>query len=68
MPCGREVEGPSQAAPPRLSARPGVGYTEGVVGPVWYVRHEGGRPMAIEWALEHPIPGGVYQRIKVAAG
>ncbi|MCB9690251.1 MAG: DUF3427 domain-containing protein [Alphaproteobacteria bacterium] len=39
-----------------------------LLGPAWYVGHEGGRPMQIEWALEHAIPSATYQQIKVAAG
>ena len=32
------------------------------------VEHRGERPMQIEWELERPMPAGLYQEIKVAAG
>lgn len=38
------------------------------LGPVRYVRHEGARPMRIEWALERAMPAGLYQQAKLAAG
>ena len=38
------------------------------LGPCSYVRHEGARPMAIEWELDHPMPSAMFQEIKVAAG
>lgn len=38
------------------------------LGPARYVSHEGGRPMSITWELERPMPPGLYQEIKVAAG
>jgi hypothetical protein len=38
------------------------------LGPCEYVRHEGARPMAIEWQLESPMPAGLFQEVKVAAG
>lgn len=39
-----------------------------LLGPVWYERHVGGRPMQIVWRLQHPIPPGTYQETKVAPG
>lgn len=38
------------------------------LGPCTYRKHQGARPMAIEWDLEHPIPAAYYQQVKVAAG
>ena len=38
------------------------------LGPCRYVKHEGARPMAIEWDLEHPMPSAMFQEVKVAAG
>jgi hypothetical protein len=39
-----------------------------LLGPVTYVEHRGGRPMQIIWELATPMPGGLYQETKVAAG
>jgi superfamily II DNA or RNA helicase/HKD family nuclease len=30
------------------------------LGPATYVRHEGERPMAVTWRLEHPLPGDLF--------
>jgi superfamily II DNA or RNA helicase/HKD family nuclease len=38
------------------------------LGRVSYLKHEGGRPMSIEWALEHEMPAWLYQETKPAAG
>lgn len=38
------------------------------LGPCRYVKHEGARPMAIEWELHHPMPSAMFQEVKVAAG
>lgn len=38
------------------------------LGPVSYVSHEGERPMSIIWRLAHPMPGGWFQEVKIAAG
>ena len=38
------------------------------LGPVRYVKHEGGRPMGVEWELEREMPAWLFQEIKVAAG
>ncbi len=38
------------------------------LGACRYVRHEGARPMAIEWELERPMPAAMFQEVKVAAG
>ena len=38
------------------------------LGRCWYRSHTGARPMAIEWDLEHAMPAGFYQEVKVAAG
>lgn len=38
------------------------------LGPCRYVKHEGARPMAIEWELERPMPSAMFQEVKVAAG
>jgi len=37
------------------------------LGPVTYVRHEGERPIAIIWRLEHAMPADFYQAATVAA-
>jgi hypothetical protein len=31
-----------------------------------YVRHEGERPMAITWRLEHPLPGNLFASFAAA--
>ncbi len=38
------------------------------LGPAYYATHRGGRPMQIEWELEHAMPAGLYQEVKVAGG
>ncbi|MGB1016780.1 MAG: DUF3427 domain-containing protein, partial [Nannocystaceae bacterium] len=39
-----------------------------LLGRCFYVKHEGERPMAIEWELERPMPAWLWQETKVAAG
>jgi hypothetical protein len=39
-----------------------------LLGPCAYDGHRGGRPMRIEWILDHPMPAGLYQETKIAAG
>jgi superfamily II DNA or RNA helicase/HKD family nuclease len=36
------------------------------LGPATYVRHEGERPMAITWRLEHALPGDLYASFAAA--
>jgi len=48
--------------------RPGVTAPYVLLGPCNYVRHEGGKPMEIEWELVRKMPAALYQEIKVAAG
>jgi superfamily II DNA or RNA helicase len=36
------------------------------LGPARYVRHEGSRPMAVTWKLEHPLPGDLFQEFAAA--
>lgn len=36
------------------------------LGPATYVRHEGEKPMAVTWKLEHPLPGDVYTSFAAA--
>lgn len=38
------------------------------LGPVSYVSHEGERPIAITWQLEHPMPTDFFNSATVAAG
>ncbi len=38
------------------------------LGRVFYVKHQGARPMQIEWELERPMPSGFFQETKIAAG
>ena len=38
------------------------------VGPATYVRHEGARPMQIEWLLAHPLPPRLFQAGRMVAG
>ena len=52
----------------KRSDRPDVTAPYTLLGPARYVRHEGGKPMAIEWELERDMPAWLYQEIKVAAG
>jgi superfamily II DNA or RNA helicase/HKD family nuclease len=49
-------------------ARPDVTAPYTFLGPARYVRHEGARPMAIEWELEREMPAWLFQEVKVAAG
>jgi hypothetical protein len=37
------------------------------LGPATYVSHEGDRPIAITWRLEHPMPTDFYHIATVAA-
>ncbi len=37
------------------------------VGPATYVRHQGGRPMQIEWELAHPLPPRLLQAGRLVA-
>lgn len=37
-----------------------------LLGPADYVSHEGERPMAIKWRLEHPLPGDIYAKFGAA--
>jgi superfamily II DNA or RNA helicase/HKD family nuclease len=39
-----------------------------LLGRAFYLEHRGGRPMQIQWELEAPMPAGLYQQTKVAAG
>ncbi|MEL7207732.1 MAG: DUF3427 domain-containing protein, partial [Actinomycetota bacterium] len=36
------------------------------LGPATYVSHEGERPMAITWRLDHPLPGDLYASFAAA--
>lgn len=36
------------------------------LGPATYVRHEGERPMAITWRLQHPLPGDLFTQFAAA--
>ena len=38
------------------------------LGEAKYVRHEGGRPMQVEWELERAMPVGEWLEVKVAGG
>ena len=35
------------------------------LGPVRYESHQGERPIAITWRLEHPLPAALYDRYEV---
>ena len=37
------------------------------LGPARYVSHEGDRPMAITWDLQHPLPGDLYAAFAAVA-
>jgi superfamily II DNA or RNA helicase/HKD family nuclease len=39
-----------------------------LLGRCFYRTHRGGKPMQIEWDLEHPMPPALFQETKVAAG
>ena len=39
-----------------------------LLGRCAYRAHRGARPMQIEWDLERPMPPGLYQETKLAAG
>lgn len=39
-----------------------------LLGPVHYVSHDGERPMAITWKLDHPLPGDLYAKFGAAVG
>jgi hypothetical protein len=49
-------------------ARPDITAPYTFVGPCRYVRHQGGRPMAVEWELARAMPAWLYQETKLAAG
>jgi len=36
------------------------------LGPARYVRHEGEKPMAITWELQHPLPGDLFASFAAA--
>lgn len=36
------------------------------LGPATYVKHEGERPMAVTWRLQHPLPGDLYAQFAAA--
>jgi hypothetical protein len=38
------------------------------LGPASYVSHEGERPIAITWQLEHAVPTDFFTSASVAAG
>jgi hypothetical protein len=38
------------------------------LGPARYVTHHGGRPIAITWQLDHPMPADFFARAQVLAG
>lgn len=38
------------------------------LGRGFYSSHRGARPMQVEWDLETPMPAGMYQETKRAAG
>jgi len=38
------------------------------LGPGHHHTHRGARPMQIEWDLAYPMPAGLYQEVKIAAG
>lgn len=38
------------------------------LGPVRYAKHDGERPIAITWQLEHPMPADFFAAATVAAG
>ena len=39
-----------------------------LLGRAVYLEHHGGRPMQVQWELESPMPAGMVQETKVAAG
>ena len=38
------------------------------LGPAHYVTHQGSRPIAITWRLDHPMPADFFARAQVLAG
>jgi superfamily II DNA or RNA helicase/HKD family nuclease len=38
------------------------------LGPATYETHQGERPMSITWRLNQPMPAGLFEEMKVAAG
>jgi len=52
----------------RLTAENGVALAYLCAGSARYVKHEGERPMAITWALEHELPADFFEVARVAAG
>ncbi len=48
--------------------RPDVTAPYTLLGSAVYIRHEGARPMAIEWELEREMPAWLFEEVKVAAG
>ncbi len=52
-----------QTSDDEIGARPYV-----FLGPASYVSHEGSRPVAITWRLDHPMPADFYAKARVLAG
>lgn len=52
-----------QTSDDEIGARPYV-----FLGPASYVSHNGSRPIAITWRLEHPMPADFYAQARVLAG
>jgi hypothetical protein len=58
----RYVESPANGYSFFLFVRPKPGDAFAFLGPVTYESHQGDRPIAITWRLEHAMPAALYDR------
>jgi superfamily II DNA or RNA helicase/HKD family nuclease len=63
----RYIESPGNGWSFFLFVRTDTDAAFGFLGPVHYVSHEGDRPIAITWRLEHPLPAALYDRYATLA-
>lgn len=57
----RYIESPANGWRFFLFVRPNQDAPYAFCGPALYQSHEGSRPIAITWRLEHPLPAALYQ-------
>ena len=63
----RYIESPSNGWTFHLFVRTDPEGAYAYAGPVAYVSHEGDRPIAITWRLEHALPAALFQRYATLA-
>ena len=67
-PSGRRyIESPGNGMTFQLFVRSAPGEPFAYLGPVLHETHEGDRPIAITWRLEHPMPAGLFDRYATLA-